>query len=368
MDDLIMKTNIEYVIIILVLIVLFVCCLKKRGNKLSLIPFVVDKNFSVAVKGVACVMILLSHYGKRVFGFDVPIPLSISKVVWWSSANIALVWFMFFSGYGLSLKDYDKDINISKSWIQRIWKVYKPYLLVIIITSLIGLVLPEKYSFEELKTRIMSMQPYYMHHISEAMNLNYLYGLLIHSSWYVECIIWFYSIYYLSTWLSKAIHFDKTTLLCLLMLLYLIVSFFYFGQEQAHYFRYVCVFIMGHLVVRWRETKWYGQALSICVILFNLCLIGGMYIIWFILGFIALFIFSIINTRYTVSGKAILLLGSISYFFYLSHVGISWTLLCYSDVQSCLAWTGLSTIVAFLLYKLNVVLDKFNKLVFRDNQ
>ena len=359
-DNMVLRTDIEYGIIIFVLSILFILGLKRREEKIAFVPFVVDKDFSTAIKGIACVMILLSHYGKRAFGFEVPIPMSISKVVWWSSANIALVWFMFFSGYGLSLKEDGKIMSIGKTWLQRIWKVYRPYIIVVIATSIIAFFLPERFSLEELRAHIMSTKPYYMHHFSETLNLSYLYGFLIHSSWYVECIIWFYSIYYLSTWLSRKTNLNKTVVLSLLMLGYLIAAYFYYGPQEAHYYRYPCVFLTGHLVVRWREAKWYGITAAVSVILLNLALVGIMYDVWFVAALIGLFVFSIINMRYTVSGKGVVFMGAISYFFYLSHVDITWTLLCYTGIQSCLVWTLLSIVVASVLYKINGCLDKLS--------
>lgn len=358
MSDIVLQTDIEYSIILIILAIFFVLGLKKKDKRQQFYPFSVDKDFSTAIKGIACVMILLGHYGKRAFGYDMPLPWGISRVVFMSAGNIALVWFMFFSGYGLSLKEDNKIVSIGKTWIQRVWKVYRPYLLVVIFASIICFFLPEKFSLDEMRSRIMSTKPYYMHHLSETLTPSYIYGLIIHSSWYVECIIWFYSIYYLSTWLSRKSNFNKTIVLSILMLGYLVGAYYYYGPQEAHYYRYPCVFLAGHIVVRWREAKWYGNALAALAILLNLWLIGIWYVVWFIVALVGLLFFSIINTRYIVTGKRILLLGAISYFFYLSHVGISWTLLCYADIKSCLAWTALTTIVAYLLYMIDSSLDK----------
>ena len=97
--------DIEYLIIYISLTALFLSSLKKKtvergisgGNSFS-----VDLTMSNAMKGIACVMILMAHWGQR--RFDPNLPWGISKIVWEFSANIALCWFMFFSGYGLSLK------------------------------------------------------------------------------------------------------------------------------------------------------------------------------------------------------------------------------------------------------------------------
>lgn len=103
--------DIEYIIIIVVLISVFFIGLKSRSieyDKLYL-PFVIDKQMAVALKGLACVLILLGHWGQR--KFDVDMPWGVSKVVWNTTANIGLVWFMFFSGYGMSLKKGTEEVG-----------------------------------------------------------------------------------------------------------------------------------------------------------------------------------------------------------------------------------------------------------------
>lgn len=106
--------DIEYIIIIVVLISVFFIGLKSRSieyDKLYL-PFVIDKQMAVALKGLACVLILLGHWRQR--KFDVDMPWGVSKVVWNTTANIGLVWFMFFSGYGMSLKKGTEEVGLDK--------------------------------------------------------------------------------------------------------------------------------------------------------------------------------------------------------------------------------------------------------------
>ena len=59
--------DIEYIIIIVVLISVFFIGLKSRSieyDKLYL-PFVIDKQMAVALKGLACVLILLGHWDRE---------------------------------------------------------------------------------------------------------------------------------------------------------------------------------------------------------------------------------------------------------------------------------------------------------------
>lgn len=357
MNNLVLQTDIEYGIIIFVLIVLFLFCLKKREQKLPFVPLSVDKDFSTAIKGIACVMILLGHYGKRAFGSYEFLPWGVSKVVFMCIGKIALVWFMFFSGYGLSLKNDITVGNVWTTWIKRVWKVYRPYMLVILASAIICFSLPEIFTLQEMQERIMSTLPYNLHHLAETFNTSFVYELIIHSSWYVECIIWLYSIFYLSTFISRKLTVNKTVVLSLLMLCYLIFAYLYFGKPEAHYYRYPCAFMAGHLIASWREAKWYGIVIALSVILFNMKLMGVLWSIWFITALVGLLLFSIINSNYAVKGKPILFLGSISYFFYLSHVAISWTLLCYLGIKSCIVWVVFALVVAYLLYLFNISLD-----------
>ena len=47
----------------------------------------------------------------------------ITRIVGMSSANVALFLFMFFSGYGMSLKEYEGH-DIKQEWFARVKKLY----------------------------------------------------------------------------------------------------------------------------------------------------------------------------------------------------------------------------------------------------
>ncbi len=359
MEQLLLHTDIEYGIILLILTLMFIFGMKPRGQKLPFRAFAIDLDMSTAIKGIACVMILMSHYGKRVFGYDAQLPLGLSKTVFYLGANIALVWFMFFSGYGLSLKSDSKIEKVGNTWLKRVWKIYGPYMLVTITALMVYVVLPERFSLQEIQSRTISPMWHYVKHLGTEFKPSLIYDVLIHSSWYVECILWFYSIWYLSIWLSRKLIVNKTTILCVLMLAYLVAAYYYYGPAEAHYYRYPCVFLLGHFVVTWKNQKWWDLVLGGCIILMNIAVLGMLHIVSLVIALVGILLFSLLNTRFIINGKAILLLGALSYYFYLSHVTISYTLLCYADVQSCLAWTVLSFVVALLLYKLGCIV--FNR-------
>ena len=104
----------------------------------------IDYNFSVAIKGIACVLILMGHYRTYI------LPLSddetfITQVVGMSSANVALFLFMFFSGYGMSLKEYVGH-EIKQEWFARVKKIYLPLLVTCVLMIFVYALLPDTMS------------------------------------------------------------------------------------------------------------------------------------------------------------------------------------------------------------------------------
>ena len=75
--------------------------------------FVIDLQMSYVIKGLACLLILLGHYANMRISPNFSV---ISKIVWMFSSNVALTWFMFFSGYGMSLKRIKQGDYLSSWW------------------------------------------------------------------------------------------------------------------------------------------------------------------------------------------------------------------------------------------------------------
>ena len=108
--------DIEYIIIYFVLFLLFILSLSPQRPDYAHPLLCIDLEMSKAIKGIACIMILTAHWGqRRLSGVD-DIGY-VSKVVWSMAASIGLVWFMFFSGYGLSLKKMNNN-DLLPGWIK----------------------------------------------------------------------------------------------------------------------------------------------------------------------------------------------------------------------------------------------------------
>ena len=97
------------------------------------------------VKGIECLlMILMGHY--RTFVLPEEMRYSFfTNYIGMSSANIALFFFMFFSGYGLSLK-INSCKNLSQVWWNRMKKIYLPLLFTCCVMIVIYSFIPNPFT------------------------------------------------------------------------------------------------------------------------------------------------------------------------------------------------------------------------------
>lgn len=349
-------TDIEYCITFLLLLVGLMGGAKKRPSSLdatSLSLLSIDKNWADVIKGIACVFVLMSHYGQRMF--DDSIPWGISKVVWMTTANIALCWFMFFSGYGLSLKDYSKA-QIGSEWWKRSKKIYLPLLLVCVFSMLVYAILPD-YGLEN-EWNLFTPYIHMLHNFDPSYLPQVLRGTFGLFDWYVSCILIFYTIFYVTVYLSRKLNVSHTILLAIFMLAYNVVAYFVFGWEQAHYFRFPWIFMLGHVAAVYKRNNWAVNYGVLCVFALTLVIHGSVQVPCFVASVLGLLLFSALNRRYYWDGKVMLILGSISYFFYLSHGRIGYTLLCYTGVHSMLLWIIITIITSWLLMTIYNLLMK----------
>lgn len=94
--------DIELVLLLVVMAILFLVGLRKREKSVFGKFTGIDLPMSQALKGIACVLILMGHYAARLITMDES--TTISMMVYRTTANVALALFMYFSGYGLSVK------------------------------------------------------------------------------------------------------------------------------------------------------------------------------------------------------------------------------------------------------------------------
>lgn len=334
---------------------LFLMSLKKKTHySLEGTSSVIDLNMSNAMKGIACVMILTAHWGQRRFNLDMP--WGVSKLVWKLSADIALVWFMFFSGYGLSIKNIKDDEILIPIWLKRLKKVYFPLLYCCIICTIGYSLLPSIYSVEESLSLWLSPDIYYLHHLTWKNFCQLWPHILGWKDWYVLCIIIFYSLFYLSLHLERKTAFSQTTWLFLLLGIYYVWAFCYWGRSEGHFFRYCWIFFISHVVAKW-ET-YYDKRIPLLMSIslsITLLLESKIMLLAFFIAVVAIITVSILNKYYIINGKMILLLGSISYFFYLLHARICYALIVYLNINSIIAWVLLTMLLAWIVYRISLL-------------
>lgn len=342
--------DIEYVIILLILGLFFLFGLNSRKpNERIFVLFGIDKEMSNAIRGIACVFVLMGHWATmRIVNNEFHLGGVISVVIYYLSANVALTWFVFFSGYGMSLKRISLN-NCRTNWWKSVKKIYCPLLLVSVISVVYYAFLPDIYSIDGCRSLYLPDTIYQIHHLSS----NYIIPILQQSvgwaDWYVVCILIFYSIFYISSYLSNKYKWNVTLLLSLFLIGYYLFAFFYFGPSQAHYFRYVWVFMLGHAVARRTKLSWIMSG----VLFFPLLFTESVYIlIAYGVAVFALLLFSVVNFRYEMRSPFLFFIGVISYFFYLSHIRIGYSILTYSGKSSIIGWVILTILISYILYKI----------------
>lgn len=350
-------SDIEYILVFLLMLIGIVGGVKKRATLIdatSLSLLAIDKKWTDVIKGIACVFVLMGHYGQRMFDYDMP--LGVSKLVWFTTANIALCWFMFFSGYGLSLKDYSKA-KIGSEWWKRAMKIYLPLLLVCVCSMLVYAILPD-YGLEN-KWNMFTPYIHMLHSFDPSFLPQVLRGTFGLFDWYVSCILIFYTIFYVSVYLSRKINVNHTILLAIFMLAYNVVAYFVFGWGSAHYFRYPWIFMLGHVVATYKKNNRLLNIGVLVIFAISTLIHDKIQLCCFASSIIGILVFSYLSRKYEFSGRVMLTLGSISYFFYLSHVRIGYTLLAYLEVHSVFVWILISVAVAILLKKIYAAIGAY---------
>lgn len=336
------RCDYEFLIIMCLLVILFVVGLKRRKSDLNEIKF--DKNYSVALKGVACIMILLGHYQ----GIPCLKHHSIVSLLASYSTNIALVWFMFTSGYGLSLS---KESNSLVNCLRRCSKVFLPMIFVFIISLILYYFLPLRFGIDRAEDSAIPLELFKLHDINMSDILYILEGS-IRWYWYVWCILVFYIAFHLSGYIasSKDI-WNRTGILFILLSIWYIFAYFVLGESLAHYYRLTWAFFAGHLfAMRHVISKYHMTFYVLC----SLCTFLNESILMvcsFVFALIILAACFFLNKQYEFHGKFLLHIGVISYFFYLSHRRIGWVLCVMGDEYNLIVWIVVTYFVSLILCK-----------------
>lgn len=350
-------TDIEIGLVLCFLVLAFTLGLRKHGYSQTSRFSGIDLQMSSALKGIACVLILLGHFVKLRNVFIDASPFTL--LVYFTSSNVALTLFMYFSGYGLSLKKYNGGgfLNI---WYKRLKKVYIPLLLTCIIAMLIYAILPVKFTLDECETLGVSKDIWYLHSFKPEYLKMLVPHLLGWKVWYVFCIIIFYSLFYLSQSLTRNNPENQTWVLWLMMVTYFVFAYFYFGELEAHWYRYCWIFFGGHvhgkMVQSGKINKW--DLMMLLGLSITMIIEGKYMILSYVMAISIIGLCSLLNRRYIVSSRILAFMGTISYFFYLTHIKIGYTLLSYIGIYSILLWLVITIAISYGMYLLKTILSR----------
>ena len=351
----------ENIVLLITLMIFFVMGLSNRPSRKEEWHFIeIDLPMTIALKGIACILILMGHYVKlrsncAQYGI-------VTKFVYMTTANVALTLFMFFSGYGLSIQKKSGDVS---SWIKRMKKVYLPLFYTCVLSLLLYCFLPDMVT----KADIDSTSPGFVENIYMIHNfsIDYLWVLCSRAlgwkDWFVFCIMVFYSLFYLSLGLSKNRTQVQTRALWLMLVGYFLLAYLYFGPKEAHWYRYCWAFFFGHINAKMVQGVG-GKMDLIMFIALSLTIFiePSDMILSYVIAISILFIVTRINLKYTMESRSLAFMGAISYFFYLSHIRISYTLLSFMNIYNMFFWIVLTVIVSYgLKISYSYILSKMTR-------
>ncbi len=341
-------SDVEHIIVLGILALLFISGVRKREysctNRLAL-----DLSVTTALKGVACIFILMGHYETIMHSRGYSNVRSIGWLIWLTSANIALFWFMFISGYGLTKSNKKVCIN---NVCSRLAKVYLPLLYIGTVSILFYVVLPAPYSHDDLNRYMIPIQIQQLDTFDISCLYSIVYKALGLGDWYVMCIIVFYMLFYISDFISGKTKLSITLVLGTTLLLYFIFAYIFIDAQHAHYFRYPWVFFAGHVLARWESLSKNRMLRYMLALLpfISIMITDGKYM-WlsFFIAYSTLVCIMKLNTKYTYSGRSLAFLGIVSYFFYLVHQRISWVALYYGHIFDLSVWIISTIIISYSL-------------------
>ena len=302
-------------------------CLTRLGGgntqKLSL-DYYLSTQTSNALKGV-CAVVLICHHWCLYNLHTITDPNFIEKILPFFGGNFVLVIFLFLSGYGIT-KSEEKSPNTVKRYTKkRIWKIYKPALIIYTITALV-------YIFA-LKSPVESSQiteNWLNGFISDWSNHNITWLLLakwygIKLDWYVFTTLVLYVIFYVSyhsfSNTSSKVVSKRIFMSILLIAIYYVISHIIYGAPLAHYYRNLWAFLLGVMIGLKPDLLKDIKFWIFCglILIFNHLQEGRNYDVGSVLALVVLLFFGLTNRKYNVNSRLFVYLGGISYYLYLCH-------------------------------------------------
>lgn len=343
----------EHIVLLLILTCLFILGLKRRENSQDYSGFRIDKDYSGALKGIACVLILMSHYEQMIHNGHVhhlSQSTSITFLVGNCAYNIGLVWFMFISGYGLTVSKSGIKDHLLGTY-KRCSKVVYPMLFIFTMSLLIYIILPGLLPLNYVEDYVIPQELYMLKGVMD-FNIGTFLFAPIKWYWYVWCILMYYVIFYASDYLSQRYNMSMTVVLLLFLSIYYISTFNILGASLAHYYRLTWAFFCGHLFAKWKDIPLWLKLSGTILGLLSFHYESSIMILSFVIAIIIILIVAKLQKKFEFNSRALLFLGSISYIFYLSHRRIGWVVCCYLSTYDMLIWVMMTLIISSMLHKI----------------
>ena len=343
----------EHLLVIVTVIVLFCLGLERKINNPTINPqrWILGKDFSNVLKGVGCILVMIGHFGKHMHGVHES-GLWLGNLVYMTAPNIGLVWFMFISGYGLTVSyNKNREQNIVDQAKNRLEKIFKPLLLVTITSIFVYIAFPIDNQLIERYTPLPIVDWVNNYQASNIPDiLLYLFGW---GDWYIVCIVAFYIIFYFVSFVNNRLTSQNQSssfsiILTLFLVCYYILAFVFIGKHYAHYYRLTWAFLFGHLLANYVNLSKPRLICMVAVGLFTWLFEYKFMIVSFLTSLLCVYVCLCLNRKYAVGRGAFFVMGTVSYFVYLLHERLGWFLLIRIDFFDLILWIFVTFILSIL--------------------
>lgn len=191
----------EHVLILLILFFAFVLGLKATSKVSNTTQtFFLDRDYSSALKGIGAVLILMGHYGQMEINRIDSGAKSVDAIVAMITANVALVWFMFISGYGLTVSKQNITNHFSDC-MKRLSKVFFPMLFVFLLSLIMYVFMQEPKVIIRAKDLCIPDEIRILPN-GIADNFGFVLSGIIRWYWYPWCAMMMYVCFYLADYIA----------------------------------------------------------------------------------------------------------------------------------------------------------------------
>ncbi len=193
-----MFTEYEYFIVVMLLAMTILFSLRKKADVVGS-TCLISQDTSHIMKAMCCILIILHHWAFRAHS-----PLSESSLTGlWGGYSLSV--FFMLSSYGIAKSELKKSLSLRPYVQHRIWKILKPYLIVVLFILAVYWLIGASYPIEELRQYRVS--EYFILIGEHKLGLAEYLGLVANGKslsfhlWFVEVTI----ISYICFFLSKSI-------------------------------------------------------------------------------------------------------------------------------------------------------------------